>query len=411
MDESKAHKKPIPFSPPRIDEESIAEVVDTLRSGWITTGPKTKEFEKRITSYCGAKKTICLNSATAAMEMALRWYGIGEGDEVIIPAYTYCATANVVLHSGAKPVMVDVNEDDFNISINAIKAAITNKTKAIVPVDIAGYPCDYDELYDLVNSAEIRDKFQAKNDLERKLGRIMILADAAHSFGAVYKGRTSGSLADASAFSFHAVKNLTTAEGGALVFNLDDSFNLEEIYSEINTMSLHGQSKDAFFKMQIGAWRYDVKQAGYKCNMTDIHASLGLVELNRYDENLKRREEIVKSYSNSFGKKNHFQLPLFESDEKKSSFHLYLLRIKNISEAQRDEIIQKISEDKIAVNVHFIPLPELSQYKDLGYMISDYPIAYRNYSCEISLPVYYDLSDDDMDRIINSVNNAVDTIL
>ncbi|MEM7162179.1 MAG: DegT/DnrJ/EryC1/StrS family aminotransferase, partial [Bacteroidota bacterium] len=400
----------IPFSPPRIDEESIAEVVDTLRSGWITTGPKTKLFEKKLEEYCEVRRVLCLNSATAAMEMALRWYGIGPGDEVIIPAYTYCATANVVVHVGAKPVMVDCDED-FNISLDQIKSHISSKTKAIVPVDIGGYPCDYDEIYAILKDPEIKSLFQAKNEKEEKLGRIMLLADAAHSIGAEYKGKKSGALADASAFSFHAVKNLTTAEGGALCLNLPEEFDTDQIYRELNTLSLHGQSKDAFSKMQVGAWKYDVSRAGYKCNMTDINASLGLVELGRYQENLEKRKEIFSIYNSLFSDRDQFLLPPIKSAEKETSYHLYLLRVRGVSEDQRNAIIQEIAEENIAVNVHFIPLPLLSQYKRLGYDIVNYPKAYANYACEISLPVYFNLSSESALRVGRSVIAAVKKVL
>ena len=411
MEQNKVHNAPIPFSPPRIDEASIAEVVDTLRSGWITTGPKTKEFEKRISAYCGAQKTICLNSGTAAMEMMLHWYGIGPGDEVIIPAYTYCATANVVEHSGATIKMVDVNPDDFNMSIEAVRDAITEKTKVIVPVDIGGFPCDYDAHIDLVNEEGVKKQFSPNNDKQRTLGRIMILADAAHSFGASYKGKMSGASADASAFSFHAVKNLTTAEGGALVFNMPKGFDVQEIYKTMNTLSLHGQSKDALAKSTAGGWRYDVNAAGFKCNMTDIHASLGLVEITRYKENLARRKEIFEKYDKAFESRQWAQLPIYSSDDKISSYHLYMLRIKNCSEEQRNEIMKKIAQDNISVNVHFIPIPMLSFYKERGFDIADYPVAFDNYSREISLPVYYNLTDEQVDRVIISIIHSVEAIL
>ena len=410
MEESKLHKEAIPFSPPRIDEASIAEVVDTLLSGWITTGPKTKLFERKLASYCNVRRVICLNSATAAMEMALRWYGIGPGDEVIIPSYTYCATANVILHVGARPVMVD-SKEDFNISPDGIRSAITARTKAIVPVDIGGYPCDYDEIWEIIKDPRIKALFQPKNEKEQRLGRIMLLADAAHSIGAKYKGQKSGSLADASAFSFHAVKNLTTAEGGALCLNLPEDFDCESIYNELNTQSLHGQSKDALSKMQVGAWKYDVRKAGFKCNMTDINASLGLVELSRYQENLDKRKAIFSVYNSIFSKSDSFILPPMQSSNKVSSYHLYLLRIKGINEEQRDKIIHEISRDNIAVNVHFIPLPLLSQYRELGYKMKDFPSAYSNFACEISLPVYFDLSESNAIRVANSVLAALEKVV
>ena len=410
MEESKVHNSPIPFSPPRIDEKSIAEVADTLRSGWITTGPKTKEFEKRIAKYCNVPKVLCLNSATAAMQMALKFFGVGRGDEVIVPAYTYCATANVVLHCGAKPVMVDIDPHDFNISLDAIKAAISPATKAIIPVDIAGWPCDYNRLMEIIQEAG--NTFVAKNDIQQKLGRILLLSDAAHSFGALYNDEPVGRIADFSAFSFHAVKNLTTAEGGALIINLPEhSFDLDSIYKELSILSLHGQSKDALAKLKPGAWRYDVHEAGFKCNMTDINASLGLVELGRYKENLSRRAEIVSMYTQRLSQLDWAIIPPFESETKRSSYHLFLLRIKGFSEGQRDLAIQRMAERNIATNVHFLPIPMLSYYKNLGYRIDEYPNAYAAFSNEISLPLYFNLKDEEVNRILDSIISIVESIL
>ncbi|NCA21533.1 MAG: DegT/DnrJ/EryC1/StrS aminotransferase family protein, partial [Crocinitomicaceae bacterium] len=340
----------IPFSPPRIDQRVIDEVKAALLSGWITTGPRTKLFEKKITEYTGCKTTVAVNSWTSGMEVFLRWWGIGEGDEVIIPVYTYCASANVVLHTGAKPVMVDINESDFNISIEKIRAAITPRTKVIMPVDISGFPCDYDAIYKLVN--ECKDQFQANNEKQKKLGRILIAADAAHSFGATYNGNMSGSLADATCFSFHAVKNLTTAEGGAVCLNLPDSFDHEEIYKEFCIKILHGQSKDALAKTVKGAWKYDVLEAGYKCNMTDIQAAIGLIELERYDENLNRRKTIFEAYDSAFSTEDWAITPTYKDANRETCYHLYLLRIANVTEAQRDAIIQEIFEQDVSVNVH-----------------------------------------------------------
>jgi len=399
----------IQFSPPHISQEAIDEVVDTLKSGWITTGPKTKLFEKKITEYCNNKKTLCLNSATAGLELILRWFGVKEGDEVIVPAYTYCATANVVVHCGAKPVMVDINADDFNVSIESIKKAITPKTKVIIPVDIAGLPANYTEINKLVRNKEIQKLFIANSDIQKKLGRILVLSDAAHSFGAEYKGEKTGSLTDISVFSFHAVKNLTTAEGGAIALNLEAPFDNEQIYKELNTMSLHGQNKDALAKTQIGNWRYDVNDAGYKANMTDINASIGLISLKYYDiKDLPRRKEIMQKYQDAFSKYNWAELPIIEDNLRKSSYHLYTLRIKDISEKRRDDIIQNIFDKGVSVNVHFQPLPLLSVYKNRGYKIDDYPNAYDNYSREISLPVYYDLTNEQVNEVINAVINSVE---
>lgn len=405
-------KKSIPFSPPRIDDKTIQAVKDVLESGWITTGPKTKEFESKIAAYCGIKTVVGVNSWTNGMEVMLRWMGIGPGDEVIIPAYTYCASANVVLHCGATPVMVDINENDFLISLQGVQSAITNRTKAIMGVDIAGYPCDYDALYALVNEPKIRALFNPKNDFESKLGRIAILSDAAHSFGATYKNKKSGSLADITVFSFHAVKNLTTAEGGAICLNLPTSFNEEEIYKALYIKILHGQTKDALAKSQLGAWRYDVIEPGFKCNMTDIQAAIGLIELSRYDnENLKRRKEIFDRYSSAFSNKKWAYLPEYKTDIRETSYHVYLLRIRNCTEAQRDAIMDQIFAEKVSVNVHFQPLPLLTAYKQLGYRIEDYPQSMMNYSCEISLPVYYDLEDEDLGHVIEVVTKAVENIL
>jgi len=392
---------PIPFSPPRIDDKTIAEVTAALKSGWITTGPRVKEFEKRIAQFVGVEKVVCVNSASAGLELMLRWFGVQEGDEVIVPAYTYCATANVVVHCGAKPVMVDVNPHDFNINIQNIEKAITEKTKVIIPVDFAGFPCDYEELNQLVNNRNIRQKFTPRTLEQKLLSRIFILSDAAHSIGATYKGKHTGSLTDITIFSFHAVKNLTTAEGGAICLNLPAPFNLEDIYKQLRVKSLHGQTKDALSKTQIGNWHYDVCEAGYKCNMTDILAAIGLVELERYENDmLIKRKRIFDKYTEVFSKDERFEVPVYETDTKTSSYHVYPLRIKNITEKERDAIIQKIAMQNISVNVHFIPLPMLSFYKNNGYDIQDFPVAYDNYAREISLPVYYDLTDGQVERVI-----------
>lgn len=399
----------IPFSPPRIDQRVLDEVNAALLSGWITTGPRTKLFEKKITEYCGCKTTVAVNSWTAGMEVFLRWWGIGEGDEVIIPVYTYCASANVVLHTGAKPVMVDIDTEDFNISIAKIREAITPRTKVIMPVDISGFPCDYDAIYKLVE--EFKGEFIPKNEKQEKLGRILIAADAAHSFGADYKGKKSGALADATCFSFHAVKNLTTAEGGAVCFNLPDDFDHEEIYKEFCIKILHGQSKDALAKTVKGAWRYDVLEPGYKCNMTDIQAAIGLVELERYNENLSRRKAIFKAYDAAFEQESWSITPKYFDESRETCYHLYLLRIANVTESQRDAIIQEIFELDVAVNVHFQPLPLLTAYKSLGYSIDNYPEGYLKYASEISLPVYFNLTDEQVKTVIDAVKSAVKKIL
>lgn len=393
----------IPFSPPRIDEKIIAEVTEALRSGWITTGPRTKKLEQKVAEYANVPKVVCLNSASAGLELVLRWFGVTEGDEVIVPAYTYCATANVVVHCGATPVMVDVNTD-FNINVENIRKAITPKTKVIIPVDIAGFPCDYDEINALVQDVNFKKMFQPGTDEQKMLGRILVLSDAAHSVGAEYKGQRTGSLCDITVFSFHAVKNLTTAEGGAICLNLPEPFNHDEIYKTLCIKSLHGQNKDALAKTQLGNWRYDVTEAGFKCNMTDILAAIGLVEIERYNEDmLLKRKAIFDAYSEAFSKYDCFEIPVYETPEKTSSYHVYPLRIKGITEEQRDQLMQKIFEQEVTVNVHFIPLPMLTVYKNKGYKIADYPVTYDNYSREISLPVYYDLTDEQLAKVIESV--------
>ncbi|NVK65532.1 MAG: DegT/DnrJ/EryC1/StrS family aminotransferase [Flavobacteriales bacterium] len=401
----------IPFSPPRIDDKVIAEVTAALQSGWITTGPRTKLFEKKITEYCGCKTTVAVNSWTMGMQVILDWWGIGEGDEVIIPAYTYCASANVIVHSGAKPVMVDLNSEDFNLNVEKVREAITPRTKAIMAVDISGFPADYDLLMKLINEPEIKSQFQGSNDLQNQLGRILLLSDSAHSFGALMNGKRSGSLADISSFSFHAVKNLTTAEGGALCFQLPEDFDHEAIYRNMCIKILHGQSKDALAKTQKGNWKYDVEEPGFKCNMTDLQAAIGLVELERYGENLARRKEIFHRYANAFKSDSWAIEPAFESESKTSSYHLYLLRIKDVTEEQRDAIIQEIFEYDVSVNVHFQPLPLLTAYKKRGYKMEDYPEAYAKYANEISLPVYFDLTDEQVDTVIDAVRKSVKKVM
>lgn len=401
----------IPFSPPRIDDKVIAEVTAALKSGWITTGPRTKLFEKKITEYCGCKTTVAVNSWTMGVQVLLNWWGIGEGDEVILPAYTYCASANVIIHSGAKPVMVDLNEADFNLNVEKVRAAITPRTKAIMAVDISGFPADYDLLMNLVNETEIKSQFHANNDLQKMLGRILVLSDSAHSFGAIMNGKRSGSLADISSFSFHAVKNLTTAEGGSLCFNLPDEFDHDVIYRDMCVKILHGQDKDALAKTQKGNWKYDVEEPGFKCNMTDIQAAIGLIELERYAENLARRKEIFHRYANAFKSDSWAIEPAYETSTKTSSYHLYLLRINGITETQRDAIIREIFEYDVSVNVHFQPLPLLTAYKKRGYNMSDYPEAYAKYANEISLPVYFDLTNDQVDTVIDAVRKSVEKVV
>ncbi len=400
----------IPFSPPRIDDKIIAEVTAALKSGWITTGPRTKDFEKKLTAYCGNKSTLCLNSATAGLEIMLRWFGVGEGDEVILPAYTYSATANVVIHCGAKPVFVDVNADDFNINVSNIEKAINERTKVIMPVDFAGFPCDYDEINSLAVIYKSIFKPQHKN--QELLGRIMILSDSAHSFGANYKGKKCGALADVSVFSFHAVKNLTTAEGGAVALNFPEPFDNTELYNYLCMYTLHGQNKDALAKTQKGNWKYDIVEAGYKCNMTDMSAAIGLVELERYDNDTQlKRKQIFDTYQAAFSKDERFQLPVYHTDSKVGCYHLYPLRIKGITEEQRDAIMKEIFDCDVSVNVHFIPVPAMTFYKNLGYDLKNYPVTYDNFSREISLPVFYNLTQEQTQTVIHAVVSSVDKIL
>jgi dTDP-4-amino-4,6-dideoxygalactose transaminase len=400
----------IPFSPPSINKKAIDEVVKVLNSGWLTTGPRTKAFEKEITAYCGNKATICLNSATAGLETILRWFGVSEGDEVILPAYTYSATANVVIHCGATPVFVDVNADDFNINVKEIEKAITARTKVIMPVDFAGLPCDYDAINRIVRDRS--DLFHAQSENQTKLGRILVLSDSAHSYGAWQNKKRAGSLTDISVFSFHAVKNLTTAEGGAVALNLCEPFDNEEVYKQLCINTLHGQNKDALAKTQKGNWKYDIVEAGYKCNMTDIQAAIGQVELERYDsETLPRRREICDFYTDFLGKYDWAQTPILKKENDESCYHLYPLRIKSISEDQRDEIIQKIFDQDVSVNVHFIPVPKMSFYTKMGYDLENYPTTKDNFIREISLPVFVDITKEQMDLVVSAVVSAVESTI
>lgn len=406
----------IPFSPPRIDDRTVKAVEEALRSGWITTGPRTKEFERRLAAYCGVDRVLALNSWTNACELVLRWFGIGPGDEVIVPAYTYCATANIVMHVGAKPVLVDVL-DDFTMDPDAVRRAINPRTKCIMPVDIGGLPARVPELVRIAEECSplftpaVNLRVAGSNP-QMRLGRALVLSDAAHSFGARIDGRAVGAQADITGFSFHAVKNLTTAEGGALAFHLPEPFDPEELYRHFNTMSLHGQSKDALAKTRPGAWRYDVEFPGWKCNMTDLQAAIGLVELDRYDhDTLVRRRAICDRYDAAFAADGRFLVPTFSDGGRTSSHHLYMLRVREAEEAQRDAIIDAIARREVSVNVHFIPLPLLSFYKGQGHRISDFPNAYAHYSREISLPVYYDLTDQQVDQVVDAVKEAVSEVL
>ena len=394
----------IPFSPPYIDEAVINEVVDSLRSGWITSGPKVKALEEEIKSFSGAKEVLCVNSWTSGAIMMLRWLGVKEGDEVIVPAYTYTASASVVCHVGAKLVLVDVQKDSLEMDYDALEKAITEKTKVIIPVDLGGVPCDYDRIYEIVEKK--KHFFKPNNKIQKAMGRISVNADTAHAFGASWHGKMCGSLVDFSSFSFHAVKNLTTAEGGALTWKTIEGIDDEEIYKELQLLSLHGQSKDALAKTKLGAWEYDVVAPLYKCNMTDIMGGIGLAQLRRYPTMLQRRKEIIERYDEAFvplGIKplNHFD------ENHQSSGHLYIVRVPNINGDKRNEIIEKMAERGIACNVHYKPLPMLSAYKNLGFDIKDYPNAYDYFINEITLPLHTKLSDEDVDYIIDNFKEII----
>lgn len=390
----------IPFSPPDISETEIQEVISALKSGWITTGPKTKEFERQIKEYIGVDGCACLNSATAAMELTLRLLGVGPGDEVITSAYTYTATASVIDHVGAKIVFVDTAKDSFEMDYSKLEKAITEKTKVIMPIDLAGKICDYDRIYDIIN--EKKTIFKPDNKIQESIGRIIVLADSAHGFGAQRKGLKSGNFADFTSFSFHAVKNLTTAEGGAVIWKSIEGIDDEWIYNQYMLASLHGQSKDALAKTKLGAWEYDILYPAYKCNMTDINAAIGLKQLERYDALLDRRREIIEKYDKAFLDAGLMPLRHFD-DESRSSGHLYLLRIPNFKAEDRNRLITKLAEQGIATNVHYKPLPMMTAYQNLGFDIKDYPNAYAMYENEITLPLHTKLSDDEVDFVIENV--------
>ncbi|MCZ9893229.1 DegT/DnrJ/EryC1/StrS family aminotransferase [Brachyspira hyodysenteriae] len=401
--------KKIPFSPPDITDSEIEAVVNVLKSGWITTGPVNKEFEEELCKYIDVKRVKLLSSATSAMELALKIFGVGEGDEVIVPAYTYASTANVVVHLGAKVVFIDAKEDDFNIDLERLEKAITNKTKAIIAVDIGGKPCDYDAIIKILESK--KELFNAsENKYQKELKRPLFLLDAAHSIGAIYKGKRTGSQADMSSFSFHAVKNITTSEGGALSFNYIGNINADEIYKEISVLSLHGQNKSAFDKNKggKGAWRYNIELAGYKCNMSDLHAAIGLSQLRRYDSMLNHRKKIVSIYNDILGKNSRIILPNFKNNETESSYHLYLMRVKDFEEDDRDLLIDKMSEFGITLNVHYLPLPAHKAYIDLGYNIDDYKNAFNLYKNQITLPLYSTLKEEDAEYIALNIIKYLD---
>ena len=401
----------IPFSPPFIDQEIIEEVVDTLKSGWITTGPKVKALELEVVKLTQCKEALCVNSWTSGAILMLKWFGVKEGDEVIIPAYTYSATALAVLHCGATPVMVDI-KNDLTIDENLIAEKITENTKIIMPVDIAGWPCNYEAINDLVKQKEILSKFQATSEAQRKLGRILVISDAAHSIGARISGIETGVLTDITIFSFHAVKNITTAEGGVICLNLPAPFDNAAEYAYLRMMTLNGQTKDAFSKSKAGGWRYDIIDLGLKINMPDVCAAIGLAQIKKYDKNLLlERKRVFDTYSAAFSGFTWAQLPPQNTANIQSSYHLYALRMKGITEEQRDAIIDEIAKLGVAVNVHFIPMPMLTLFKNLGYKMSDYPNAFDNYSREISLPIYPQLDEEKVKYVIEAVVSSYNKVI
>lgn len=389
----------IPFSPPDMGDNEINEVIGTLKSGWITTGPKVKEFEKEIAQFCHTSQAVCLNSATACMEMTLRLLGVGPGDEVITSAYTYTASCSVICHVGATPVLVDVSKGSYEMDYDQLADKITDRTKVIIPVDLAGIMCDYDRIFEVVEAR--KDLFHPSNQLQKAFGRIIVMADAAHAFGAERKGKMCGEVADFTSFSFHAVKNLTTAEGGAVVWRDIPEIDNDWIYHQYQLLSLHGQTKDALNKTKLGAWEYDIMSPSYKCNMTDIMAGIGLAQFERYPELLRRRKEIISQYDAAL-KPLGIEVLNHYSDDHQSSGHLYLTRIPGLNPEQRNHIIEKMAEKGIACNVHYKPLPLLTAYKNLGFDIKDYPNAYDMYKNEITLPLHTHLSDEDIEYIIQS---------
>ena len=399
--------KIIKFSPPDITEKELSEVSQALSSGWITTGPRTKLFEQKIADYCKTEKAVCLNSATACMEMILRVLGVGPGDEVITSAYTYTASASVICHVGATPVLVDTAENSFEMDYTALKNAITPKTKAIIPVDIAGKMCDYEKIFEVVESQ--KDLFVANNDLQKNFGRVVVIADAAHAFGAEQNGKICGSVADFTSFSFHAVKNLTTAEGGALTWKSRDGIDNDALYKQFMLWSLHGQSKDALSKTQLGSWEYDILYPAYKCNMTDIMAAIGLVQLERYNSLLEKRRQVIEKYNDAL--KDLPVTVLRHFDEKnKSSGHLYLVRLNGKNEQDRNRLIELMAQKGVATNVHYKPLPMLTAYKNLGFDIKNFPNAYNMYKNEVTLPLHTLLTDDDVGYVMNSFKDCLKAI-
>ena len=400
----------IPFSPPYIDDDVINEVTDSLRSGWITTGPKVKALEEEVCKLSGARRALGVNSWTSGAILVLRWLGLQPGDEVIVPAYTYSATALAVLWAGGKPVMVDSGED-FNISVEAIRRAITPRTKAILPVDIAGFPCDYDAIMALVSEPEVKAMFVPTSDVQRQLGRIIVVSDSAHSIGAHYNGKRSGSETDIAIFSLHAVKNVTTAEGGIICLNMPEPFDNDKLYADMRLFSLNCQTKDAFTKSKAGGWRYDIIGQGMKCNLADVNAAIGLAQIRKYEGLLKERKRVFTRYNDALKQYDWALTPPAVTPGKESSYHVYALRIKDVTEQQRDEIIQEIAKSEVAVNVHFVPMPMLTLFREKGYDIKDYPQAYRNYAHEISLPIYPQLTDEQADFVIRTVVEAHNKVM
>ncbi len=394
----------IPFSPPDMSEAEASMVAEVLGSGWITTGPKTKEFEHLIAMCCGTQRAVCLNSATACMEMALRVLGIGPGDEVIVPAYTYTATASSVCHVGARPVMVDCAPGSYEMDYARVAEAITERTKAVMPVDLGGVVCDYDRIYEAVESKKAL--FRPANDIQKAYGRPVVIADAAHAFGARRHGTMCGSIADFTSFSFHAVKNLTTAEGGALTWRSHEGLDDDAVYKQIQLLSLHGQSKDALAKTQLGAWEYDIVAPYYKCNMTDIMAGIGLAQLKRYPELLHRRRQIIEAYDDRLKDYDVEVLNHFGPDHS-SSGHLYLVRLLGKDVDYRNDVIVMMAERGIACNVHYKPLPMMTAYKALGYDIKDFPNAYDQYRCEVTLPLHTHLSDEDVQYVMDNFTDII----
>lgn len=391
-----APRKPIGFAPPPIDEDSIQAVERVLRSGWITSGPELAQFELDLSAYLGTEQTLCFSSWTTACELALRWFGVGPGDDVLLPAMTYAATANIVLHCGARPVLVDVDPVERVVTLETLKAAWTPMTKVVMPVDLAGWPVDYEAISDWLKSKTISSAFQPKTPIQKQLGRPLFLADAAHSLGATYAGQPIGNQADITGFSFHAVKNLTTAEGGALTFALPKEFQLDEIAHWFRTMSLHGQSKSAFEKTNAGQWNYDVLHAGFKCNMTDIQAALGRAQLKKYPDQLRQREMLAKAYHQAFSAYSWYIAPPLKDAKRISSFHLFSMRIKGFNRKMRDELMAHLKEYGVASNVHFMPLPLLSLHRNRGENISNYPNSAKAFEELISLPLHLNLSVEDI---------------